>query len=153
MARARIAAGAFGSPPDSLADGQRAAASTPRLGVRSLPLGLIVGGILAAEMIFTAGAYSNHLAQGRVLMPNPAHISNTKALGQILYTDYVLVFQLAGMVLLVAMLGAIVLTLRHGRDVKRQSAAKQTKRTRDETVELVSVTRGSGIAIGEINRD
>jgi NADH-quinone oxidoreductase subunit J len=73
-------------------------------------------------------------------------VSNTAALGAILYTRYVYLFEAAGLILLVAMVGAIVLTLQHRRDVKRQSVAAQVGRTRDEGVELVHVESGRGLS-------
>ena len=71
--------------------------------------------------------------------------SNTEALGLVLYTRYVYFFQIAGMVLLVAMIGAIVLTLRHKPNVKRQNIADQVGRTRDAAVELKHVRPGQGL--------
>jgi NADH-quinone oxidoreductase subunit J len=73
-------------------------------------------------------------------------MSNTAALGQILYTKYVYLFEAAGMILLVAMVGAIVLTLQHKRDVKRQSIARQVERTREQSVEVVEVETGRGLS-------
>jgi NADH-quinone oxidoreductase subunit J len=72
-------------------------------------------------------------------------MSNTEALGRILYTDYVFLFQASGMVLLVAMVGAIVLTLRQREGVRRQTIGVQVARTRDESVEVVKVRTGSGV--------
>ena len=77
--------------------------------------------------------------------PAPPDVTNTEALGRILYTSYVHVFQGAGMVLLVAMIGAIVLTLRHREGVKRQNAAAQIGRTRRQAVELRKVRPGEGL--------
>jgi NADH-quinone oxidoreductase subunit J len=73
-------------------------------------------------------------------------MSNTAALGQILYTKYVYLFEAAGLILLVAMIGAIVLTLHHKRDVKRQSVARQVERTRERSVEVVEVETGRGLS-------
>jgi NADH-quinone oxidoreductase subunit J len=78
--------------------------------------------------------------------PTPSGISNTRALGQVLYTQYVYLFQAAGLILLVAMIGAIVLTLHHKRDVRRQSVPAQVGRTREESVELVEVETGRGLS-------
>ncbi len=77
--------------------------------------------------------------------PTPDDITNTEALGRIIYTDYVHVFQGAGMVLLVAMIGAIVLTHRHRDGVKRQSASAQVARTREQGVEMRKVRPGEGL--------
>jgi NADH-quinone oxidoreductase subunit J len=78
--------------------------------------------------------------------PPPSDISNTEAIGLILYTRYVYLFEAAGLILLVAMVGAIVLTLHHKRDVRRQSVAEQVARTRAESVELVEVESGRGLS-------
>jgi NADH-quinone oxidoreductase subunit J len=112
------------------------------------PVGALVGLILAAELIVvTAGyAFAPTLA-GTVAMPTPdiTQRPNTAALGDILYTDYVFAFEIAGMVLLVAMIGAIVLTLRHKENVKRQSIAAQVARTPATAVEVKKVETGRGI--------
>ena len=78
-------------------------------------------------------------------MPIDQAIDNTRALGQVLYTRYVFLFQGAGAVLLVAMVGAIVLTLQHKPNVKRQNVAHQISRKRSEGVELVKVKSGQGL--------
>ncbi len=78
--------------------------------------------------------------------PSRVGVSNTAALGQILYTKYVYLFEAAGLILLVAMIGAIVLTLQHKRDVKRQSVAAQVGRTRAMAVEVVEVETGRGLS-------
>ena len=72
-------------------------------------------------------------------------MTNTEALGRVLYTDYVYFFQAAGLVLLVAMVGAIVLTLRHRVPVKRQDMAAQVRRTKAEAMEVVKVRPGQGL--------
>jgi NADH-quinone oxidoreductase subunit J len=77
--------------------------------------------------------------------PIPAGVTNTEALGALIYTHYAYPFQLAGVVLLVAMIGAIVLTLRQRPGVRRQSAAKQIARTRDESIEIIKVQSGKGV--------
>ena len=76
--------------------------------------------------------------------PTPDHISNTEAIGRILYTDYIYYFQIAGLVLLVAMIGAIVLTLRHRPGVRRQNIGKQNARTMAEAMTVVDVKPGQG---------
>ena len=108
---------------------------------------MVVGLILAAELIIVVGGYafSPQLA-GKIAEPTPdlAARHNTAALGDILYTDYLFHFQIAGMVLLVAMIGAIVLTLRHKPGVKRQSVPAQV--ARDKTaIEVKKVETGKGI--------
>lgn len=77
--------------------------------------------------------------------PAPGAPTNTEAIGQVMYTEYVLLFQLAGLILLVAMIGAIVLTLRHKPHVKRQNIAEQTARRRSDAYEKVEVEPGKGI--------
>ncbi len=77
--------------------------------------------------------------------PAPGAQTNTEAIGQVMYTDYFLLFQLAGLILLVAMIGAIVLTLRHKPHVKRQNIAEQTRRRRSDAFEKIDVEPGKGI--------
>ncbi len=112
------------------------------------PVGAVIGLILAAELIIVVGGYafSPQLA-GKIAEPTPdiAARHNTAALGDILYTDYLFHFQIAGMVLLVAMIGAIVLTLRHKPGVKRQSVAAQVARTPATAIEVKKVETGKGI--------
>jgi NADH-quinone oxidoreductase subunit J len=79
-------------------------------------------------------------------MPTAGGFSNTRALGDLLYTRYIFAFQAAGMILLVAMIGAIVLTLRHRVGTRRQSIAEQVTRQRGETIEVVKVPLGTGVA-------
>jgi len=112
------------------------------------PIGALVGLILAAELIIVVAGYTlaPELAT-EISRPIPpmAERSNTAALGDVLYTDYILFFQIAGMVLLVAMIGAIVLTLRHKEVVKRQSIPDQVSRTPATAIEVVDVETGKGI--------
>jgi NADH-quinone oxidoreductase subunit J len=112
------------------------------------PIGALVGLILAAERIVVLGGYafSPQLA-GEVAKPIPdlAVRTNTAALGDIIYTDYIYYFQIAGLILLVAMIGAIVLTLRHKVGVKRQSIAAQVARTPATAIEVKKVETGRGI--------
>ena len=116
--------------------------------VRYLPIGAIVGLILIAELVFIFGGWvaPAPTAGGVLAAPTPAleQASNTQALGQLLYTQYFYLFQAAGMVLLVAMIGAIVLTHRERVGVKRQRIATQLERTRD-SVEIKNVPTGSGV--------
>jgi NADH-quinone oxidoreductase subunit J len=115
--------------------------------VRFLPVGALVGFILLAELVLVIGSWV--LIPG---MPGPPAmpaaggfaLTNTRALGDILYTRYLFAFQAAGLILLVAMVGAIVLTLRHRADVRRQSISAQLARTRSQSVEVVRVPVGSG---------
>lgn len=112
------------------------------------PVGALVGIILAAELVVVLGGYAftPELATG-VAKPVPDIVErhNTAALGDILYTDYIHFFQIAGMVLLVAMIGAIVLTLRHKEGVKRQSIPAQVARTPETAIEVRKVESGKGI--------
>jgi NADH-quinone oxidoreductase subunit J len=110
------------------------------------PIGMVVGIILLLELLMVAGSYV--LApdvMSTAVVPIDNTISNTRAIGQLLYTRYVFLFQGAAGVLLVAMIGAIVLTLRHKQNVKRQDVFKQTGRKRSEGVELVKVKSGQGL--------
>ncbi len=111
------------------------------------PIGALIGLILAAELIIVVGGFvvAPQLA-GTGAQPTPPIETrqNTAALGDILYTDYVYYFQIAGLVLLVAMIGAIVLTLRHKAGVKRQSIAAQVARGKD-AIEIKKVETGKGL--------
>jgi NADH-quinone oxidoreductase subunit J len=112
---------------------------------RYLPVGATVGAVLFIELAVVMGGWQ--LAPGSVqllMSPAPAGISNTQALGQVLYTDYVFLFQTAGLILLVAMIGAIVLTLRDRKTSRHQVIRDQTQRTVAETLEMLTVSLGSG---------
>ena len=110
------------------------------------PIGLAIAAVFFAELVVIGGAWVITPALSTaVAHPTPAGVTNTEALGRILYTNYVVVFQAAGMILLVAMIGAIVLTLRHREGVKRQSAFAQVGRRRAEAVELRKVRPGEGL--------
>ena len=108
---------------------------------RYMPLGLGVGGILLAEILFV---FFN-----REEMPENlnlvSEVSNTRALGRVLYTDYIYLFQVAGLILLVAMIGAITLTLRRRENVRKQSISAQNDRTREETIQVVKVPSRIGV--------
>ena len=112
-----------------------------------LPIGATIGLLLLVELILILGAWvtAPEIA-AQAPTPPAADISNTEALGLILYTRYVYLFEAAGLILLVAMVGAIVLTLHHKRDVKRQNVSQQVGRTRAESVELVEVESGKGLS-------
>jgi NADH-quinone oxidoreductase subunit J len=111
-----------------------------------VPFGAMVGGALLLELgLVLSGWILSPSYDGLSMSPAPAGQTNTEALGQVLYTQYVFAFQSAGMVLLVAMIGAIVLTLRHRPGVKRQNVAAQVGRTRSQAVELTDIKPGSGI--------
>ncbi len=109
-----------------------------------LPIGATVGLILLVELIFVVGAWivAPETVQ-QVSAPVPGAITNTEALGQLIYTRYVYFFQAAGIVLLIAMIGAIVLTLRHKEGVKRQNVAVQVARRPE--IELRDIKPGQGL--------
>lgn len=106
-------------------------------------VGGMVGAALLAEIVLVAVASTSKDAQN--FDPSPGAASNAEALSDVLYTDNILLFQMAGIVLLVAMIGAIVLTLRHRTDIKRQKVEDQTARHRKTAVELKDVRPGQGI--------
>jgi len=111
-----------------------------------LPIGLIVGFIFMAELFAVGAAWviRPNVPQA-IPSPIPSTMTNTEALGRVLYTDYVYYFQAAGIVLLIAMIGAIVLTLRHKPSVKRQNIADQVARTRETAIAIVKVQPGQGL--------
>ncbi len=111
-----------------------------------LPIGALIGLILLAELILIFGSWG-FAPEMSLAAPVPPldQVSNTHALGQLLYTRYFYLFQASGMILLVAMLGAIVLTLRHRPGVRRQNIAGQVARRREDSIEVVKVPSGSGI--------
>ncbi len=113
-----------------------------------LPVGGLIGLILLVELGMVVGAWAispEAGASARLPIPPPDQITNTEALGLVLYDDYVYLFQIAGLILLVAMIGAIVLTLRQREGVRRQSIARQVARPRSEAIEVKDVTSGSGV--------
>ncbi|PCJ75392.1 MAG: NADH:ubiquinone oxidoreductase subunit J [Rhodobacteraceae bacterium] len=113
-----------------------------------LPLGLAIGLILLLELGIVFGNWifaDNAPALRAAITPMPEDIQNTVALGQILYTDYVFMFQTAGLILFVAMIGAIVLTMRHRPNVKRQSIVEQIYRDPMDAYEMKDVKPGQGI--------
>jgi len=114
--------------------------------LRYLPIGMAIGLILLVELIVVFGTWVvAPSAPQMVVAPVRPDITNTEALGRILYTDYLYLFQTAGLILLVAMIGAIVLTLRQRVGVRRQSIAAQVNRRRADTLEVKDVPSGSGI--------
>ncbi len=116
--------------------------------VRYLPVGALVGLILLAELVLISVSWALAPAGTVVAAVTPAGaaaINNTRALGDILYTRYLFPFQTAGLILLVAMIGAIVLTLRRRADVRRQSIEAQLARTRAQSVEVVKVPVGERV--------
>ncbi|MEJ1161407.1 NADH-quinone oxidoreductase subunit J [Prosthecomicrobium sp. N25] len=113
-----------------------------------LPVGGVLGGILLVELMMVLGGWAidpGILAKPVTPIPAPVEMSNIAALGQVLYTRYVFFFQVSGLVLLVAMVGAIVLTLRHKVGVKRQDIARQVSRPVSASIEVVKVESGKGL--------
>ena len=118
---------------------------------RHIPIGLIIGTIIFFELIIVIGGwkYKPELFEKTNSTSSFEGISNTHSLGQILYTDYIYIFQISGMVLLVAMIGAIVLTFRQREGVKKQSYIKQISRERSEGVEVLEVQSNKGVKIDD----
>jgi NADH-quinone oxidoreductase subunit J len=118
--------------------------------VDSLPIGALVAAVFFIELVLVVGAWSftpEALNMRQAAAALPADAMNTRALGQVLYTKYVYFFQAAGMILLVAMIGAIVLTLRETRPhVKRQDVMKQNARTRESGMAVIKVESGAGVS-------
>ncbi|MBT4689851.1 MAG: NADH-quinone oxidoreductase subunit J [Rhodospirillaceae bacterium] len=113
-----------------------------------MPIGVLVGIILLVELLMVLGTASMSpevLATGTEPIPDIAHRQNTAAIGDVIYTKYIYLFQAAGMILLIAMVGAIVLTLRQRPGVKKQNIAEQVSRRREDSVELKKVQPGQGI--------
>ncbi len=113
--------------------------------MRYLPVGGLIGLLLLVELVLMFGAWVfAPESAGVAAAPTPSNLSNTAALGALLYTRYVYAFQAAGMVLLVAMIGAIVLTLRTRKDMRHQKIGQQIARSRADAVEIVKVRPGQG---------
>jgi NADH-quinone oxidoreductase subunit J len=111
-----------------------------------LPIGALVGAIFLAELLLVVGAWA--IGPGvphAITSPIPANVANTEAIGLVLYTKYVYFFEVSGMVLLVAMVGAILLTLQHKTRVRRQSIADQVARTPAMSIEVLKVRSGQGL--------
>ena len=117
---------------------------------RHIPVGLIIGSIIFFELIIVVGGwkYKPDLINSTNISLNN-NISNTHSLGQVLYTDYIHIFQISGMILLIAMIGAIVLTYRKREGVKKQSYLKQISRERSEGVEVLEVSSNKGVKIDD----
>ena len=113
-----------------------------------IPVGLLVSLIIFFELIIVIGGWKYKPDLLNSLSINiSTEVTNTRSIGNVLYTDYILLFQISGMILLVAMIGAIVLTYRERAGVKRQSYVKQISRERDEGVDLVEAERNKGVKI------
>ena len=117
---------------------------------KHIPIGLIISTIIFFELIIVVGGWKY-----KPDLVNPSEtiyfnsISNTHSLGQVLYTDYIHIFQISGMILLVAMIGAIVLTYSKREGIKKQSYVKQISRERSEGVEVLEVVSNKGVKIDD----
>ncbi|WP_062229265.1 NADH-quinone oxidoreductase subunit J [Aureimonas frigidaquae] len=112
------------------------------------PIGALIGLVILAQLVIAVtGSYFNPELAGNTVMPMPPldQVSNIEAIGLVLYTRYIFFFQMAGLVLFVAMIGAIVLTLRHKEGIKRQSITEQVRRTPETSIEIRKVESGKGI--------
>ncbi|RTL54511.1 MAG: NADH-quinone oxidoreductase subunit J [Bradyrhizobiaceae bacterium] len=113
--------------------------------IEYLPFGLLIGAVFLAELLLVAGGWAiNPSLSKSVASPIASGVSNTEAIGLVLYTRYIHYFQISGLVLLVAMIGAIVLTLRHKASVKRQSIAAQNARSKTTAMDV-----RKGVAVGQ----
>ena len=113
---------------------------------RYMPLGLLIGVVILLQLGVAFGAWQSAAdAQSLRVAPLPEGVENTAALGALIYDRYIYLFQAAGLVLLVAMIGAIVLTLRHRKDVKRQNVLSQMYRRPEDHMELKNVKPGQGL--------
>jgi NADH-quinone oxidoreductase subunit J len=114
--------------------------------IEYLPVGLVIGGIFMFELLLVVGSWLIQPGTTKAITAAiPTNVSNTEALGLVLYTKYIHYFQLAGIVLLVAMIGAIVLTLRHKAAVKRQDINVQNARTPELAMSVRKVASGQGL--------
>jgi len=111
-----------------------------------LPIGLVIAGLLLVELLLVGGGWiASGAAEASRTAVTPDNVTNAQALGNLIYTQYIYVFQAAGLVLLVAMIGAIVLTHRQRSGVKRQNIARQNARTPEAAIALVKATSGEGV--------
>ncbi len=115
-----------------------------------MPIGLLIGLVILIELIIVIGGwkYKPDLLSVTSITVNE-NITNTHSIGNVLYTDYIHLFQLSGMILLVAMIGAIVLTFEKRSGIKKQSYIKQISREKNEGVELIDVPNKQGIKIDD----
>jgi NADH-quinone oxidoreductase subunit J len=116
--------------------------------VKYMPLGLLIGVVMLMQLTLGIGAWvqaDGALGLRQAVAPDAAQVENTKALGLLIYDKYIYLFQASGLVLLVAMIGAILLTLRHRKDVKRQNVLQQMWRDPAKAMELKDVKPGQGL--------
>ena len=112
-----------------------------------LPVGALIGAVLLAELLLVVGVWViGPSVVATAPIPPPGDINNTQALGLVLYTRYVYYFEVSGIILLVAMIGAIVLTLQHKPNVRRQVIADQVARNRASAIDIVQVKSGQGLS-------
>jgi NADH-quinone oxidoreductase subunit J len=117
--------------------------------LKYMPIGALIGVILLIELAVVFGGWTMSPDAGTLRVvptPDPSQITNTEALGRVMYTDYVFAFQTAGIILLVAMIGAIVLTMRRRPGVRKQKISDQVNRDAKDTVKLVQVESGKGLS-------
>lgn len=120
---------------------------------RYLPVGITVGAVLFGELLLVLGGWRfAPQASTLRLSSTPADVTNTQALGRLIYTDYIFLFQIAGLILMVAMIGAIVLTHRERTTSRRQNIARQNARTVADTLEIMPVRFGAGTNVTGIIR-
>ena len=119
---------------------------------RYLPIGAVIAAVLLVEMIVVSSAVIQGGATAGLAAPGApdADMSNIEAIGRVLYTDYIYFFQAAGIVLLIAMIGAITLTLRHKPHIKRQNITDQVNRSAAKAMEIKSVQTGQGVSPEEL---
>jgi NADH-quinone oxidoreductase subunit J len=125
-----------------------------RAGVqRYAPIGAVIGGVLFLELVLVLGGWKvSPAAAGLLMTPMVSGVTNTDAIGRVLYTQYAFLFETASLVLLVAMIGAIVLTHRDRRRSKTQDIARQTARTPADTLAMIDVPIGAGVRAMDIRR-
>ncbi len=117
---------------------------------RHIPVGLIISAVIFFELIIVIGGWKYKPELVNTIKTSfDTNISNTHSLGQVLYTDYIHIFQISGMILLIAMIGAIVLTYRQREGVKKQSYVKQISRERSEGVKVLEVASNKGVKIDD----
>ena len=116
-----------------------------------IPIGLLISSVIFFELLIVAGGwkYKPELLKSFSSIGIDANTTNTHEIGNVLYTDYIHIFQLSGMILLVAMIGAIVLTFRKREGIKRQSYLKQISRERNDAVELADVEKNKGVNVDD----
>ncbi len=120
-----------------------------------LPIGALISGIFAVELALVVGTWQfapEALKMAKASAIPSVEATNARALGRVLYTDYAYFFQAAGLILLVAMIGAIVLTLRERPGVRRQNVMAQNARTKAQAMQVVAVTSGQGVSVEGVKR-